>query len=75
MLCFVQVRGLRGLVQAPSAMESTTLLFAHGLDLFYTRLAPSRTFDLLPDDFPFALLVRGAGWATCCRCCLGARCG
>ena len=55
------MRGLRGVVLAPSSMESTSLLFAHGLDLFYTRLSPSRTFDLLPDDFPFALLVGGAG--------------
>ena len=38
-------------------MESTALMFAYGLDLFYTRLSPSKTFDLLPDDFPYALLV------------------
>lgn len=26
-------------------------------DLFYTRLQPSRQFDMVPDDFPFALLT------------------
>ncbi len=50
--------GLKGVVTEPSALESTALLFAHGLDLYYTRLSPSKTFDLLPDDFPHALLVR-----------------
>lgn len=52
-----QVRNLRGVVTSPATMESTSLMFAHGLDLFYSRISPSRTFDLLPDDFPFALLV------------------
>lgn len=51
------MRGLRGVATGPAALESTSLMFAHGLDLFYTRLAPSKTFDELPDDFPFALLV------------------
>lgn len=51
------MRGLRSVVAEPAALESSSLLFAHGLDLFYSRLSPSKTFDLLPDDFPMALLV------------------
>ena len=51
------VKRLRGLVTAPAVLESTVLLVAHGLDLFHTRLTPSRTFDMVPDDFPAALLV------------------
>lgn len=38
-------------------MESTALVFAHGLDLFLTRVQPSKNFDLIPDDFPYALLI------------------
>ena len=30
---------------------------AHGLDLYLTRVQPSKTFDQLPEDFPFALLI------------------
>lgn len=26
-------------------------------DQYYTRLLPSRQFDMVPDDFPYALLV------------------
>ena len=32
-------------------------MLARGLDLFLSRVQPSKTFDLLPDDFPFALLI------------------
>ena len=42
---------------SPANLESTTLTLTYGLDLFFTRVQPSQTFDLLPDDFPFAMLV------------------
>jgi hypothetical protein len=32
-------------------LESTSLVFAYGLDLFLTRAAPARTFDMLGEDF------------------------
>ncbi|KAH9278781.1 ER membrane protein complex subunit 1 [Echinococcus granulosus] len=38
---------------APSGLESTSLVFAHGLDLFFTRIAPSKTYDMLRDDFDY----------------------
>lgn len=39
-------------------MESTSLLFAHGLDLFLTRgVNPSGTFDMLTDSFNKAQLL------------------
>ena len=41
----------------PASLESTTLTVVFGLDLFFTRIQPSKTFDLLPDDFPYAMLV------------------
>ncbi|XP_075975797.1 ER membrane protein complex subunit 1-like, partial [Anticarsia gemmatalis] len=42
---------------APSGLESTSLVLVTGLDLFYTRVAPSKTFDLLKDDFDYYLIT------------------
>lgn len=52
-----RVEGLRGIVTVPAKLESTTLVFAYGVDLFYTRIAPSRTYDSLTEDFSYALLL------------------
>ena len=51
------VAGLRGGNTFPTALESTSLMFAFGMDIFYTRLTPSKSFDMLDDDFSYALLV------------------
>lgn len=53
----LKVEGLRGILSIPAKLESTTLIFAHGVDLFFTRLAPSRTYDSLTEDFSYALLL------------------
>ena len=53
----LRVEGLRGIVTVPAKLESTTLIFAYGVDLFYTRMAPSRTYDSLTEDFSYALLL------------------
>ncbi|KAL9653998.1 hypothetical protein ABK040_014207 [Willaertia magna] len=42
---------------SPSILESTTLMFSSGLDLFFTRLSPSKKFDILNDDFNYLLLI------------------
>lgn len=48
----IKVLGIDTLTTSPALLESTSLLFAHGLDLFLTRgLAPSGTFDILSDSF------------------------
>ncbi|KAL4590742.1 hypothetical protein LXL04_003684 [Taraxacum kok-saghyz] len=52
-----KVEGIRGIETIPAKLESTTLVFAYGVDLFYTRLAPSRTYDSLTEDFNYALLL------------------
>ena len=49
------------MVTVPAMLESSSLMVAVGLDLFYTRLQPSRGFDMVPDDFPHALLVAMVG--------------
>lgn len=53
----LKVEGLRGIITVPAKLESTTLVFAHGVDLFFTRLAPSKTYDSLTEDFSYALLL------------------
>ncbi|OQR94099.1 hypothetical protein ACHHYP_01814 [Achlya hypogyna] len=62
--------GLRAIVSAPANLESTSLTFAYGLDLYYVRLAPANAFDVLPSDFNYELLLLliagfvGAAYAT-----------
>ncbi|CAI9780193.1 unnamed protein product [Fraxinus pennsylvanica] len=53
----LKVEGLRGITTVPAKLESTTLVFAYGVDLFFSRLAPSRTYDSLTEDFSYALLL------------------
>ncbi|XP_017081981.2 ER membrane protein complex subunit 1 isoform X1 [Drosophila eugracilis] len=50
------VSRLRNIYTAPSGLESTCLVVATGLDLFVTRVAPSKTFDLLKEDFDYILI-------------------
>ncbi|RRT80988.1 hypothetical protein B296_00022880 [Ensete ventricosum] len=50
-------QGLRGIVTTPAKLESTSLVFSYGVDLFFTRIAPSRTYDSLTEDFSYALLL------------------
>mmetsp|Transcript_70430 Transcript_70430/g.223153 ORF Transcript_70430/g.223153 Transcript_70430/m.223153 type:complete len:981 (-) Transcript_70430:53-2995(-) len=56
-----QVAQLRGITTAPARLESTCLMLAYGLDLFYAVTTPARTFDLLDEDFSYALLVLTIG--------------
>uniref|UniRef100_A0A0K8T908 ER membrane protein complex subunit 1 n=1 Tax=Lygus hesperus TaxID=30085 RepID=A0A0K8T908_LYGHE len=48
---------IRGIHTSPSGLESTCLVFIYGLDLFYTRVTPSKTFDVLKDDFEYWLIT------------------
>ncbi|KAF7979908.1 hypothetical protein HWV62_40304 [Athelia sp. TMB] len=52
-----EVANVRKIVTAPALLESTSLVFAYGLDLFHTRIAPSGTFDVLSENFNKAQLV------------------
>ncbi|KAI9260224.1 hypothetical protein BY458DRAFT_516541 [Sporodiniella umbellata] len=47
----LQVAGIQSIVTSPSLLESTSLVFAYGLDTFFTRSSPSRQFDVLSEDF------------------------
>ena len=56
-LIFQTVVGVRGVTASPSGLESTVLVFAHGLDLYGTRIAPSKGFDLIKDDFEHFMIA------------------
>ncbi|XP_058813802.1 ER membrane protein complex subunit 1-like isoform X2 [Topomyia yanbarensis] len=51
------IANMKGIYTAPSGLESSCLVFAHGLDIFVTRVAPSKTFDLLKEDFDYFLIT------------------
>ncbi|KAB7503949.1 ER membrane protein complex subunit 1 [Armadillidium nasatum] len=40
-----------------TGLESTCLVLVYGLDVFYTRLFPSKMFDVLKDDFDHYLII------------------
>lgn len=48
---------IKDIYTAPSGLESTCLVVAYGLDLFVTRVSPSKTFDLLKEDFDYFLIT------------------
>ncbi|KAF8252728.1 DUF1620-domain-containing protein [Wilcoxina mikolae CBS 423.85] len=52
-----KVLGLKKISTTPSQLESTSLVFAYGGDLFGTRMAPSMAFDLLGKGFAKVQLV------------------
>jgi len=67
----------RSITASPTNLESTSLAFVLGLDLFMTRVAPAREFDRLTEDFNFVALVGailfltaatvGSGWISAKR--------
>ncbi|KAF8952668.1 hypothetical protein BGZ46_003410, partial [Entomortierella lignicola] len=53
----LEVAGIKKIVTAPTLLESTTVVVAFGLDTFVTRHAPSKTFDILNEDFSKSQLM------------------
>jgi len=51
------IANLHSILSVPSAVESTSLVLAYGLDVFYTRVSPSKEFDMLAADFNYSLLI------------------
>ncbi|XP_068601066.1 ER membrane protein complex subunit 1 [Brachionichthys hirsutus] len=50
------VARVRGIYTAPSGLESTCLVVAYGLDIYQTRVYPSKQFDVLKDDYDYMLI-------------------
>jgi len=51
------VARLKDVITAPTDLESTVLCMARGVDVFYTRLHPSQSFDALDEEFSYGLLI------------------
>jgi len=51
------VYNIRGITTAPSGLESTSLVFVYGLDVYFTRVFPSKTFDMLREDFDYFFII------------------
>ncbi|XP_037540870.1 ER membrane protein complex subunit 1 isoform X2 [Nematolebias whitei] len=50
------VSRVRGIYTAPSGLESTCMVVAYGLDIYQTRVYPSKQFDVLKDDYDYMLI-------------------
>lgn len=48
---------ISGIESSAAQLESSSLVFAYGLDMFFTRVMPSQTFDQLSPDFNYPFLV------------------
>ncbi|GME28890.1 Quinonprotein alcohol dehydrogenase-like protein [Neofusicoccum parvum] len=46
-----EVLGIKKVITSPALLESTSLVFAYGLDVFGTRVSPSFAFDILGKGF------------------------
>lgn len=55
------VSSINGVYTAGSGLESTCLVFAYGLDLYWTRITPSRMFDVLKEDFDYWFILGTLG--------------
>lgn len=51
------VLGVQKIITAPAIVESTSLVFAFGIDVFGTRVAPSFVFDILGKGFNKVTLI------------------
>lgn len=51
------VLGLDRVLVTPATIESTALVLATGIDVFFTRATPSKSFDLLAAEFNHGFLL------------------
>ncbi|KAK6860070.1 hypothetical protein PG990_012627 [Apiospora arundinis] len=51
------VIGVKDIITAPANLESTSLVFAYGLDIFGTQVTPSLPFDILGKGFNKVTLI------------------
>ena len=56
LICSFLVEKIRGIHTAAAGLESTSLVLAYGLDLYFTRVTPSRKFDVLKEDFDYIFI-------------------
>ncbi|OQV24584.1 ER membrane protein complex subunit 1 [Hypsibius exemplaris] len=54
---YKKVYRIRGIKTAGAGLESISLVFTYGIDLFFTRVTPSALFDVLSDSFDYWILT------------------
>jgi len=47
---------VQGIISSPTALESTSLVFCYGLDLFFTPVQTARAYDVLSPGFNYKFL-------------------
>merc|ERR1719235_907476 len=50
------VSKIHGIVSSPTALESTSLVFSYGLDLFFVPVQSAKAYDVLSPSFNYRLL-------------------
>merc|ERR1712113_308064 len=50
-----------GIISSPTALESTSLVFTFGLDLFLVPVQTAKAYDVLSPGFNYALLYCSVG--------------
>lgn len=53
---FVLVNNIRGIHTSAAGLESTSLVLVYGLDVYFTRVMPSKMFDVLKEDFDYIFI-------------------
>ena len=48
--------GIQGVQTFATRLESTSIVFAYGHDLFMARIGPDKKYDMLDEEFAFPLL-------------------
>jgi hypothetical protein len=51
------IAAAQSITTSPALLESTSMTFTYGLDLFFRRIQPSQGFDLLNEDFNYVFLI------------------
>jgi len=57
----LRLTGISQLRAFPTRLESTSQVLAYGHDLFLVRVTPDKKFDMIDEEFPYALLFLAIG--------------
>jgi hypothetical protein len=58
------IADVAGIISSPTALESTSLIFAYGLDLFFIPVQTAKAYDVLSPGFNYVLLYASVGFVV-----------
>jgi hypothetical protein len=58
---FNSMARVSGIVSSPTALESTSIVFSYGLDLFFIPVQTAKAYDVLSPGFNYTLLYASCG--------------